>query len=580
MEKREQVELNGLNTSFERLQNDKEILFNLPSNEWKTLNLNFNEHRGRKRKESIEERISKRRGSMLFQCWTKREPEDKAWQVYIEMKERDGGLVNVQDWITNSLWLAYLGRNIGTAIGMCSKEELLKGSFYTRDRFEKLLEFDRFDTANSSAWIEYAEAGLQLENFALIQTEHRKWEIARSLYGRLISLRGHVKLWISYAIALFEAQKPSVPRAFQNDDEDEDGCCADTPTMPDDRASKDSNARGWKMWWYRVTLLRDGKTFEGALMGTADDVINVSSMMPIVAKKRYVDPKVFGEQGVDVSPEEEGDGDAVGGMRGGKAVFEVVGEDALKRVTGGANGRGLHTRSFTILLAYTPPPITMTNPIPTSLAPKKNIAGKRIIKNVWVPSELVYTKYLSQNGVRYLFWRRAMVWDSRETMGRRKERSTWWVVCTSQAKQTAMTSPLPPYKSHWSPMGRRFSPPQVVNLYIVYSSRLQYWNATYGWAMQTLSFEHWYTSLANNFDGEEAEFERWYWADATVSQSLLVRNKGETIERTYNRHWMESSKEMLRINRYPQTIEGRRQSTAKDVMNLISIDSAVTGDHK
>ncbi|KAJ3969600.1 hypothetical protein EV361DRAFT_339700 [Lentinula raphanica] len=81
-----------------------------------------------------------------------------------------------------------------------------------------------------------------------------------------------------------------------------------------------------------------------------------------------------------------------------------------------------------------------------------------------------------------------------------------------------MTSPLPPYKSHWSPMGRRFSPPQVVNLYIVYSSRLQYWNATYGWAMQTLSFEHWYTSLANNFDGEEAEFERWYWGQWLQAQ--------------------------------------------------------------
>ncbi|KAJ3844196.1 hypothetical protein F5878DRAFT_706336 [Lentinula raphanica] len=126
MEKREQVELNGLNTSFERLQNDKEILFNLPSNEWKTLNLNFNEHRGRKRKESIEERISKRRGSMLFQCWTKREPEDKAWQVYIEMKERYGGLVNVQEWITK-ISIGYFGSHTRDPESRLHNPQLLLG---------------------------------------------------------------------------------------------------------------------------------------------------------------------------------------------------------------------------------------------------------------------------------------------------------------------------------------------------------------------------------------------------------------------------------------------------------------------
>ncbi|KAJ3751659.1 hypothetical protein EV360DRAFT_76034, partial [Lentinula raphanica] len=74
---------------------------------------------------------------------------------------------------------------------------------------------------------------------------------------------GHVKVWISYA--LFEAESIPVPRAMREEEEDEDA----EPKM-------------------RVALLEVWKTFEET-HGTADDVTKVSSMMPIVTKKRHVD---------------------------------------------------------------------------------------------------------------------------------------------------------------------------------------------------------------------------------------------------------------------------------------------------
>ena len=51
------------------------------------------------------------------------------------------------------------------------------------------------------------------------EIEEGERETARSLYERLISLSGHVKVWISYA--LFEAESIPLPRD-ERDEEEED----------------------------------------------------------------------------------------------------------------------------------------------------------------------------------------------------------------------------------------------------------------------------------------------------------------------------------------------------------------------
>ncbi|KAJ3710718.1 pre-mRNA-splicing factor CLF1 [Lentinula raphanica] len=212
---------------------------------------------------------------------------------------------------------------MGTAIGMCPKEKLFKGYIELEtdlrefDRVRKLYEkYLEFDPANSSAWIKYAEIESQLEDFARtraifelgisqsplsmpellwkayidFETEEGERETARSLYERLISLSGHVKVWISYA--LFEAESIPVPRAMREEEEDEDAEPKMVPGDPDrarqvfDRAYKELKSKGLKD--ERVALLEVWKTFEET-HGTADDVTKVSSMMPIVTKKRHVD---------------------------------------------------------------------------------------------------------------------------------------------------------------------------------------------------------------------------------------------------------------------------------------------------
>lgn len=50
------------------------------------------------------------------------------------------------------------------------------------------------------------------------ETEEGEREAARALYERLISLSGHVKVWISYA--LFEAEAIRVPRALREEEDD------------------------------------------------------------------------------------------------------------------------------------------------------------------------------------------------------------------------------------------------------------------------------------------------------------------------------------------------------------------------
>ncbi|KAI0342562.1 protein prenylyltransferase [Trametopsis cervina] len=214
-------------------------------------------------------------------------------------------------------------RILGTAIGMCPKESLFKG--YVQLEFD-LREFDRvrtlyekyleFDPSNSSAWIKYAEVETQLEDFSRtraifelgvsqpqlsmpellwkayidFETEEGERDKVRSLYERLLSLSGHVKVWISYA--LFEATSLPLPRPQRNDEDEESEEIAMAPGDIDvarqvfDRAYKDLKSKGLKA--ERVVLLESWKVFEEA-NGTEDDVARVQNMFPIVSRKRKVD---------------------------------------------------------------------------------------------------------------------------------------------------------------------------------------------------------------------------------------------------------------------------------------------------
>ncbi|KAF8346034.1 pre-mRNA-splicing factor CLF1 [Amanita rubescens] len=216
---------------------------------------------------------------------------------------------------------------MGTAIGMCPKEALFKGYI---DLEIELREFDRartlyekyieFDPANSPAWIKYAELESQLQDFARtraifelgtsqsplsmpellwkayvdFEVEEGEREAARKLYERLVSVSGHVKVWISYA--LFEAEPMPVPRAEREEDEDEDEDEeSEVKMVPGDpirarqvfeKGYKDLKSKGLKN--ERVALLEVWKTFEEKY-GTREDVAKVQDMMPIVSKRRKVD---------------------------------------------------------------------------------------------------------------------------------------------------------------------------------------------------------------------------------------------------------------------------------------------------
>ncbi|TFK65896.1 protein prenylyltransferase [Pluteus cervinus] len=214
---------------------------------------------------------------------------------------------------------------LGTAIGMCPKEALFKGYI---DLEIELREFDRarklyekyleFDPSNSSAWIRYAELESQLQDFARtraifelgvsqsplsmpeliwkayidFEIEEGEREAARSLYERLISLSGHVKVWISYA--LFEGEPMPIPRSEREEDEEEDEE-VEVKTQPGDsnqarqlfdRAYKDLKSKNLKS--ERVALLEVWKTFEES-NGSPEDIAKVQKMMPIVSKRRHVD---------------------------------------------------------------------------------------------------------------------------------------------------------------------------------------------------------------------------------------------------------------------------------------------------
>ncbi|KAH9478593.1 NineTeen Complex (NTC) component [Psilocybe cubensis] len=214
---------------------------------------------------------------------------------------------------------------LGTAIGMCPKEALFKGYI---DLEVELREFDRartlyekyleWDPSNSSAWIKFAELEAQLQDFARtraifelavsqsplsmpellwkayidFEVEEGERQTARALYERLISLSGHVKVWISYA--LFEAEPIPLPRAEREEEEEEEEE-EERKMVPGDvdlarqvfeRGYKDLKSKQLKS--ERVALLEVWKTFEQN-HGGPEDVKKVQDMMPIVTKKRHVD---------------------------------------------------------------------------------------------------------------------------------------------------------------------------------------------------------------------------------------------------------------------------------------------------
>ncbi|KJA13675.1 hypothetical protein HYPSUDRAFT_151330 [Hypholoma sublateritium FD-334 SS-4] len=214
---------------------------------------------------------------------------------------------------------------LGTAIGMCPKEALFKGYI---DLEIELREFDRartlyekyleYDASNSTAWIKYAELEAQLQDFARtraifelavgqsplsmpellwkayidFEVEEGERETARALYERLITLSGHVKVWIAYA--MFEAEPIPLPRAEREEEEEEEEeeerkmVPGDPPLARQvfERGYKDLKSKGLKQ--ERIALLHIWKTFEEN-HGTSEDVKKVDGMMPIQARVRHVD---------------------------------------------------------------------------------------------------------------------------------------------------------------------------------------------------------------------------------------------------------------------------------------------------
>ena len=69
-------------------------------------------------------------------------------------------------------------------------------------------------------------------------------------------------------------------------------------------------------------------------------------------------------------------------------------------------------RSFKNGDVDTPIPNTNTSPLAVPAKPKKKSMGSASMKKVCVPNEFVYTKYLSQNGVRILVFTLARIADS------------------------------------------------------------------------------------------------------------------------------------------------------------------------
>ncbi|KDN43411.1 pre-mRNA-splicing factor CLF1 [Tilletiaria anomala UBC 951] len=236
---------------------------------------------------------------------------------------------------------------LGAAIGMCPKERLFRGyvdlelSLKEFDRarkiYEKALEWD---PSNSRTWVRFAEleknlfdddrargifrlaieqqGGMDMPEvvwkaYIDYEFEMREWNNVNRLYESLVERSGHVKVWISYALAqigsaIAEEEDEDAP------DEDEDEAEQAQERRPPkehseealearrqrreerkeqtrrifDRAYKDLKMRGLKE--ERVVLLEAWKSFE-AQHGADADGLNaklkeVEARMPRVVKKR------------------------------------------------------------------------------------------------------------------------------------------------------------------------------------------------------------------------------------------------------------------------------------------------------
>jgi len=286
---------------------------------------------------------------------------------------------------------------LGAAIGMCPKEALFKGYIQLEldlrefDRVRTLYEkYIEFDPSNSSAWVKYAELEAQLEDFdrtraifelgvtqqplampeilwkAYIdfETEEGNREGARSLYERLIALSGHWKVWISYAE--FEAAPIPVARQLREEKEDED---EEVELVPGDverarqvfeRGYNDLRKQGLKT--ERAALLEVWKSFEEK-NGSADDIQKVQNKMPLVSRRRVMDPESGGKEAVldwdMVFPDDERESNPTSfqflqmahawkksqASKSKETPTDTSQRDAGERVVGtSANGSGSHAR--------------------------------------------------------------------------------------------------------------------------------------------------------------------------------------------------------------------------------------------
>ncbi|CCM05419.1 uncharacterized protein FIBRA_07636 [Fibroporia radiculosa] len=225
---------------------------------------------------------------------------------------------------------------LGAAIGICPKEALFKGYIQLEldlrefDRVRTLYEkYIEFDSSNSSAWVKYAELESQLEDFERtraifelgvlqqplampeilwkayidFETEEGNRENARALYERLIALSGHWKVWISYAE--FEASAIPLARALREEKEENEDDEVEMVEGDVERARQTfergySDLRRQQLKTeasVRAALLEVWKTFEEK-NGTADDVQKVQNKMPLVSRRRVMDPESGGTEAV------------------------------------------------------------------------------------------------------------------------------------------------------------------------------------------------------------------------------------------------------------------------------------------
>lgn len=154
---------------------------------------------------------------------------------------------------------------LGAAIGMCPKEKLFSGyvelelSLKEFDRARKIYERAlEWESSNSRTWIRFAElernlfdsdraraifelatrqsSGMDMPEilwkaFIDFEFEEREWENVNSLYEKLIQKTGHVKVWVSFALAQIGAAIAEEEDEDEPDD-DEEGEEEKAPQLP------------------------------------------------------------------------------------------------------------------------------------------------------------------------------------------------------------------------------------------------------------------------------------------------------------------------------------------------------------